>query len=157
MKRGIPSELGLRAAFKKHKGASFGFIIKELYWELRYAWQRAWVGYDYTDVFELGHNFAARMPVLLRDFKENNIALFTDSETGQTFSETETDAILDEMIFYFENCDEDHVYERIHGVSGYAENEMYDMKKWTAAYEELKRCQSEALRLFSKWCWNLWY
>lgn len=104
---------GLRNALKHTKGASLRYKLRTLYWEMRYAWQRAWRGYDFTDVFELGYNFAARMPILLREFKENNVALFTDHESHTTLTEEETDKVLDDMIFYFENCDEDHVYKRL--------------------------------------------
>lgn len=148
---------GLKFALQKTKGANIIYRLRELLWELRYAWQRAWSGYDNTDVFELGYNFAEKMPTLLKEFKENNIALFTDGETGETLSEEETDAVLDNLIFLFENCNEDHVYKRLFGVEYWEEKDGYDKEKWTATYKELNRCQEEAMRLFSKWCWRLWY
>ena len=141
------------------KGASFRYKVKELYWQLRDAWQRAWRGYDYTDVFELGFNFVERMPTLLRDFKENNVTLFPDLDNPDRISltEEETNAVLDEMIFYFENCDEDVVYERLFGVNPYDENEKYNHERWVEASKERKRCWSEAMRLFAKWSSALWY
>jgi hypothetical protein len=108
-------------------------------------------------VFELGFNFVGRMPILLREFKENNVALFPDLDNPDrmTLTEEETNAVLDEMIFYFENCNEEHVYKRLFDVCPY--DEEFDYTKWRKAYEESNRCWKEAMRLFSKWSMYLWY
>ena len=92
---------------------------------MRYAWQRAWRGYDFTDVFELGYNFTTKMPVLLTEFLKNNVGLFYDAEADKQLDEEETNAVIKEMIFYFENCDEDHVYQRLHQNRYYEDGE-YD-------------------------------
>lgn len=149
------SDFGLCNALRKTKGEKLRYRTRNLFWELRYAFQRAWRGYDFTDVFELGYNIASRMPVLLKEFKENNIALFTDQETGRTLSEEETNQVLDELIFYFENCDEDHVYKRLYGIESWEED--FNRKHLDLVYKELNRCRTEAMRLFSKWIWQLWY
>ena len=147
-------KIGLNGYFQMVKGASLGFKIKELRWQIRYAWRRAWFGYDDVDVFDLGYSFAYKMPVLLRDFKKNNVALFYDEEADKHLNEEETNAVLDEMIFYFDNCDENVVYDRVLGKDWDYKFDREDMIKADA---ELNRCREEALRLFSKWCWRLWY
>ena len=149
--------IGFKGALKNIKDLSLKLKIKELYWQLRYAWQRAWIGYDSTDIFELGFNFVERMPILLREFKENNIALFPDLDNPDRLSLTaeETNAVIDEMIFYFENCDEDVVYQRLYGIDPYEDGCVYE--KWLAAHNEADRCWNEAMRLFSKWSMCLWY
>ena len=147
---------GLRHALEKTRGASLRFRVRDFLWELRYAWQRAWLGYDRTDVFELGYNIVNKMPILLTDFLENNIGLFYDREAGRQLDEEETNVIIKEMIFYFENCDEDHVYQRLYK-KPYYEDGKYDSGKWESVRIELERCRTEALRLFSKWCFDLWY
>lgn len=153
----MKTSIGLKGCFKQCKGAGLRFRAKELYWQIRYAWQRAWIGYDNTDVFELGFNFVERMPFLLREFKKYNDALFPDLDKGcgASLTEEETDAILDEMIFYFENCNEDVVYKRLYGVDPYEDE--YDYEKWKLAGEEMHRCWDEAMKLFSKWSMCLWY
>lgn len=153
----MKKSIGLKGVLKRTKGSGLKWKIKTVYWELRYAWQRAWRGYDFTDVFELGFNFVERMPFLLKDFKKNNIALFPALDDPERFSltEEETDAVLDELIFYFENCNEDFVYKRLHGIDPYEDE--YNYEKWKAAYEEMNRCWKEAMRLFSKWSMCLWY
>lgn len=152
------NNIGLKSFWSNTKGASFSFRMKELYWQLRYAWQRAWRGYDFTDVFELGYNFVGRMPILLKEFKEHNAGLFPalDDKNRSSLTKEETDAILDEMIFYFENCDEEYVYKRLFGENSYY-NEPFDHTKWRYAWEERNRCWDEAMKLFSKWSGHLWY
>ena len=77
--------LGLKGAWKKYKGASLRFRIKEYYWDLRYAWQRAWRGYDNIDVFDLGFITLKKMPILLREFKKHNDALFHNLENNTDY------------------------------------------------------------------------
>lgn len=152
----MDSWLGLRRAWSRTKGARLTYRIAELIWEIRYAWQRAWRGYDHTDIVNLGAHIASKMPVLLREFKEHNISLFPNLDGDRlSLTEEETNAIIDDMIFYFENCDEDFVYRRLFGVDSWKED--YDSEKWNKVGVELQRCRAEALRLFSKWCWCLWY
>lgn len=153
----MKQSIGFKGVLKSTKGMGLRLRIETVYWQLRYAWQRAWIGYDSTDVFELGFNFVERMPFLLRDFKKYNNALFPDLDNGfgAALTEEETDAVLDEMIFYFENCNEDYVYKRLYGIDPYEDE--YDYEKWKVANEETNRCWKEAMRLFSKWSMCLWY
>ena len=78
---------------ERTKGASLRYKLREFLWQLRYAWQRAWRGYDFTDVFELGYNFTAKMPVLLAEFLKNNVGLFYDAEADKQLDEEETNAV----------------------------------------------------------------
>lgn len=49
-----------------------------------------------------------------------------------------------------------YVYQRLHQNRYYEDGE-YDPEKWESVRVELERCRAEALRLFSKWCFHLWY
>ena len=155
----MKKSIGLKGVLGNYKGASLRVRLREFYWQLRYAWQRAWKGYDYTDVFELGFNFVERMPILLKEFKENNVALFPslDDKSKICLTEDETNAVLDEMIFYFENCNEDHVYERLYGVSFYDDESEDKFNRYNIAYKEMELCWKEAMHLFAKWSMCLWY
>ena len=103
----------------------------------------------------LGTTSPLRCPFYL-EFLKNNVGLFYDAEADKQLDEEETNAVIKEMIFYFENCDEDHVYQRLHQNRYYEDGE-YDPEKWESVRVELERCRAEALRLFSKWCFHLWY
>ena len=88
--------------------------------------------------------------------KKRNCALFPDKDGGKlSLTKEETDAVIDEMIFYFENCDEDVVYKRLFGKC-ICDTE-YDEEEMKQVYEELNRCETEAMRLLSKWIMHLWY
>lgn len=84
------TKFGLNGFLERTKGASLRYKLREFWWQLRYAWQRAWRGYDFTDVFELGYNFTAKMPVLLAEFLKNNVGLFYDTEADKQLDEEET-------------------------------------------------------------------
>lgn len=148
----------LHSTRNRIKGFRMGFRLREMMWELRYAWQRAWRGYDSTDVFELGFNFISLMPVLLREFRSKTIALLPDPDNpGKAHTEEETQRILDEMIFCFENCDEDVVWERVVG-KPLSEISDYDILESTKSVsEEMQRNYKRAMELFSKYAWHLWY
>ena len=154
--------LGLKGAWKKHKDANLRFRIREYCWEIRYAWQRAWRGYDNIDVFDLGFMTLRKMPTLLREFKKRNNGLFNDPDNkGHSLTEEETDAIIDRMIFLFENSyDADVCYKRIFGTTAH-DDMMADREDWNerymAACAERNKCYKEALELFEKWGYELWY
>lgn len=148
---------GLKDYLHYHQGEPLKQYFTTLYWQIRYAWQRAWRGYDDTDVFELVYNFTSRMSVLLREFKKYNGTLFCDFHHGEKIDLTEeqTDTVLDEMLFYFENCEFITVYERLWGDKKLNESERINAVK--AAVEEHSRCWDMAMKLFGKWSNNLWY
>lgn len=153
--------LGLKGAWKKHQGARLRFRIKEYCWDLRYAWQRAWRGYDNIDVFDLGFITLEKMPILLREFKKHNDALFYNLENNTYLTEEETNAIIDHMIFLFENSyDTDICYKRLFGVESH-EDVLADREDWHERYKaaniERSKCYEEALELFKKWGYQLWY
>lgn len=87
------TKFGLNGFLERTKGASLRYKLREFWWQLRYAWQRAWRGYDFTDVFELGYNFTDKMPVLLAEFLKNNVGLFYDVEADKQLDEEETYAL----------------------------------------------------------------
>ena len=153
--------LGLKGAWKKHKGASLKFRIKEYVWDIRYAWQRAWHGYDNIDIFDLGFVILRKMPILLSEFKRYNDSLFHDLDSHSDLSEEETNAIIDRMIFLFENSyDVDVCYKRLFDVNSH-EDVLSDHEEWHERYKaaciERNKCYEEALELFKKWGYQLWY
>ena len=147
--------LGLSTVWRRTKdNPNLKRRIAALMTELRYAWQRAWRGYDDADVFDLGFRFVERMPILLQEYKRHNDCLLRDQEQGKDYTEEETERIIDEMIFYFQNCSETFTYQRIFGVS--ISEDDFSCDRCLAAAAEAQRCRVVALRLFSKWCFSLW-
>lgn len=141
--------IGLREFKTEYRNCSFRYKIKELYWQIKYAWQRAWRGYDDVEVFELSGRFTERMLPILKDFRKNNIGLFGNGK--RWLSENETNQIIDAMIFHLENSDANGWVDLI---------EAYDDKYYEdiRTYEMLARLhEKEFLRLFCKWFDSLWY
>lgn len=149
--------LGLKDALAVILGKQGGLKYKArvLYWELRYAWQRAWRGYSDEDVFDLCGVFPERMTAILKSFKENNIALLYDEEKKRCLNETETDAVLDEIIAAFESCDEEKLFE---DALGYRyDTGDYSIEEMDEIGGRLYENEKNAMRLLSKWIWRLWY
>lgn len=148
-------ELGLATAWERSKDYMGYRRVRLLLKEIKYAWERAWYGYDSLDVGDLGFSLAKRMKVLLSEFKINNDTLLRDPETGREYTVDETNRVLDEMITAFDGCEEAVVYYR-----------MKEEKKrrgdrseigWDEGKEITDSNRKEALRLLSKWCFQLWY
>ena len=133
--------------------------IQMLLVELRYAWQRAWRGYDDVDVRSFGPLFMERTLKILRIFRQRNIIqLPTFDQTGKitTFlSDDETNAVLDRMIRCFELADEDAVFELLWGKDWATHSLSFEEIK--TVYEVRDRHAREALELFAKYCEHLWY
>ena len=151
-------KLGLSDALKR--------IRKEFIWplrgkvlrrELRYAWQRAWYGFDEDEVQNLGENFAYRMSVLLRAFKKNYDSRLRDPETLYLYMREETIQIIDKMIHLFDNCEELSAFRDLHGVEMWEDDDQIVLEHVETAQEECARCRKEALKLFSKFCFQLWH
>ena len=129
--------------------------IRELHWNTRYAFQRAWRGYDNTDVFDLGFGFLEKMPVLLKEFLQCNEALFHDPITGKDMSKEETDAVLREMIWNFEGANEDVAHKRRFGTE-YGEISL-TIEQHRQLADDMVACREKAMELFSSYLPQLWY
>ena len=74
-------KIGLNGFRDKYKGCKFRYKLRQLRWELRYAWHRAWEGFDDQDIFNLDDQFIDRMIVLLTEYNKYDICLFVDPES----------------------------------------------------------------------------
>lgn len=134
---------------KNYEGARLRYKLKRLRWELKYAWQRAWRGYDDVAVFECFDSFLKWIIPVLKDFRKTYSGMWVkdfDEEKQEPICYTaeEQDAILDEMIMHFEMADEDWYYNQ---KETFEYNEMYDKMEYH---------KNKALKMFSKYFWNLW-
>jgi hypothetical protein len=145
--------IGLKEFIKTYRDSSSKYKLKELCWQLRYAWQRAWRGYDDVEVFDLSFKFIERIVPILKDYKKNNVALFTDRKTSYILTEEETDEILDEMISLFENSDANTWIEK----TNYDSSNKEDLNKICEYEQKAWENKKKGLALFVKWFDNLWY
>lgn len=118
-------ELGLKDFFK-HK-YSLRYFVKQLRWELRYAWRRAWLGYDDVDMIECYEMFRRRMIKILEDFTHNGHAYLNIPNESQNykellkkfpegyFDEEHTEIIYETMIYHLRMMDEDYIEKQLYG------------------------------------------
>lgn len=144
---------GLKGCLARWKGSGILLRFKMIAREIKYAWQRAWRGYDFRDVKNLGFNIVDKMPVLLKEFKKHNHQLFVD-DNNRFLNETETENIIDRLIYCFENSNEDYVYERLFGIQIWEDK--YDKERCNKVAEEIFKNKKEAFNLLEKWTYNLW-
>lgn len=136
---------------KNFKGYSLWNKIKELFWQIRYAWQRAWRGYDNADVFNLDVEFTKRMLPILKNFKQDNIGCWYDKINNRWMTLEETNSIVQKMIDLLEHCDEN---EWLDMNLNLIEDKDYELIKEIElkAYKNRK----EFLKIFSEWFDCLW-
>lgn len=151
--------IGLREFNKEYKGTSFAWRSQMFFQEIKYAWQRAWRGYDDQDIFEFSGQFLNRTVKILEEFKESNCSLFCkpDYVNGSNnnindsfYTEKETNEIIDKIIFGLKNSDGDKIIED-KNISSMDFDGMY------SCFEEASRNEKESLELFVKFFDQLWY
>ena len=147
--------IGLRDFHKTYKGASFGYRLRELRWQLRYAWQRAWRGYSDVDVFDFSYAFMEKIVLILKDFRKNNIALWIEDKGSDAYTQldkTQTDAILDKMIALAENSNSDAWVDM-----GLNPQKPEDMIKIEEFERNAEKKLKEFLEMFAKYFQQMWY
>ena len=151
-------KIGLNGFRDRYKGCRFLYKLKQLIWELRYAWRRAWEGFDDQDIFNLNDQFIDRMIVLLTEYNKHNLSLFVDPESPEGelkyFTEEETRQVVAKMIWYFENCKEEVVGERLYGEDWM---DIKDIKVYESIHDEMIRCKNMAFKMLSDYFYQLWY
>mgnify|MGYP006967156754 CR=1 FL=1 len=166
-------DLGLKDFFissRKNKLRLRHFFSK-LRWELRYAWRRAWFGYDDVDMFECFEMFRRRMIRILEDFIKHGNSLFPipiRSEhydellkrfSNVSFDEEHTEIIYRTMIYHLHMMDKDYVEKILYGNNIYDDDyeigcrSMEDYKRIDSVMEQNK---DAFMKLFSLFYFHLW-
>lgn len=119
--------------------------IKNVYWEVRYGFQRMFKGYDGVDVFETYYKFTDRYSKILTRLRKNHVGYPYD------LTEEKWDNILDEMIYHLYYMVEDNV---INDLKRDVPNEWHPSQKNIDVVME--KHKDEFFKLFSKYFYNLW-
>lgn len=159
--------LGLKGSWKETKGHSLIYRLKELKWNFKYAWQRAWHGWDSRDMFNMYTSFIDRRKEILKAYRNKHFTLLNIPEEYRDifnnrlfFDDDETNMILDIMIYHLDMMDEDYVEKLLYGKNVYDDD--YDpFKDWSL--EKGKRISSIVeqnknafMKLFTIFFWDLW-
>ena len=166
-------DLGLRDFFvsSAKEKPRLRHFFRKFRWELRYAWRRAWFGYDDVDMFECFEMFRRRMIRILEDFIKHGDSLFnipTQSKHYEEllkkfsqgyFDEEHTELIYQTMIFHLQMMDEDYVEKMLYGNNVYDDNyeigcrSIEDNKRINSVMEQNK---DAFMKLFSLFYFHLW-
>lgn len=114
--------------------------------------------FDDQDIFDLDDQFIDRMIVLLTEYNKHTVKLFVDPKSSKGelkyFTEEETRQVVEKMIWYFENCKEEVVGERLYGEDWM---DIKDVKVYESIYDEMLRCKNIAFKMLSDYFYQLWY
>ena len=145
-------------------------FLKKLRWELKYAWRRAWFGYDDVDMFECFEMFRRRMIKILEDFIKHGNGLLNLPQESEHYNELSkkfpgyfdkenTKLIYQTMIFHLQMMDEDYVEKKLYGNNVYDD----DYEIGCRSIEDHKRISSVIrqnknafMKLFSLFYFDLW-
>ena len=170
----MSNRLGLKGCLKDYKGMHFRYKIERILYELKYAWQRAWRGYDDTEIWDIDFTIKNRLITLLQDYKERCVCLwwcpdgydwskvceYNKPACKYVFSKEQMDAIIDTFIFHLQMSDEDFVEKKLYGLNIYDD----EYETGCRTYEDYKKIskvrkqnQDAAIKLLGLLMDQLWY
>ncbi len=165
--------IGLKDFHKKYKGSRLPYKAKQLCNELKYAFQRAWRGYDDVDVFDFFDNFRERTLLCLKDLKIHSVGVWWVPESLENydklghldtccnkryFNDEETKMIIDTMIYHLKMSDESYVARHLHH-NDFFENSCLGEKAYekSITYYTIARQNKELfMKLFNLFYYDLW-
>jgi hypothetical protein len=121
------------------------YKVKDFYWDIRYAFQRAHKGYDYLDVISTYSKFMDRYTKILTKYKENKHGY------PARMPEEEWNKIIETMLFHLHYMDEDNVYEEL--CKDVPDNWI---PRWETSGEIMEHHKTEFFKLFSEHFYDLW-
>lgn len=122
-----------------------GFKVKNLYYQVKYGFQRMFRGYDDTEVFNTDLTFIDRYLKILKDFKKHHCAHPCELTPEQW------NAVLDEMIKHLTLMNENNVMSKLK--KGMPDSFEPDYK---TVNEIQNKHKDEFFKLFSEWFYSLW-
>ena len=165
--------LGLKDFFVhiKTNKTNIKCFFRELRWQLKYAWRRAWYGYDDVDMFECFEMFRRRMIRNLEDFIKHGNGLLNLPQESEHYNELlekfpegyfddeNTKLIYQTMIFHLQMMNEDYVEKILYGNNVYDDDyeigcrSIEDHKR---IYSVMRQNKNAFMKLFSLFYYDLW-
>lgn len=166
-------DLGLKDFFvsSRKEKIRLRHFLREFRWELRYAWRRAWIGYDDTDMFECFEMFRRRMIKILEDFVKYGHGLLNLPQESEHynellerfpeghFDEESTKFIYQTMIFHLQMMDENYVEKKLYGDNIYDDDYEVDYRSigdYKRIYSVMRQNKDAFMKLFSLFYFDLW-
>ena len=127
---------GLKYFNQKYEGCWLHRKLRFFFRELKYAWQRAWKGYDDTALWSFSDAFRDWViPVLeekieiIQDNEECCWLPDTDTKTRCIANREEMQSALESLIINLQMTDIDHVIEQIYGKNWHEKGKSLDWEK----------------------------
>ena len=145
------------------KGTGVKFKLRHLHHHLKWAWQRAWRGYDDPDVWGCTDTMRDRLIDILEDYKKNrhcNWNVPSECPThniiyGSYYSTEWTDALIDTLLFHIKMSDEDYCFSMVYPEFDILKG-VYDKEKIMRAHRIRKQNQDAAFELLKIFWDELW-
>lgn len=164
--------VGLKKRLKLYKGCSIRYKVESLIRELKYAWQRAWCGYDDLEIWNMDSSIRNKLIVWLRAYKENRHCLWWCPDgydwsqvcekdkwvERYNFSPEQMDIIIDTFIFHLLMSDEDYVEKKLYGNNAWDDDYVVMDKKrdYKRIFNVRKQNQDAAIKLLGLLMDELW-
>ena len=167
------NDLGLKDFFvsSRKEKIRLRHFFREFRWELRYAWRRAWIGYDDVDMFECFEMFRRRMIRILEDFIKHGHGLLNLPQESEHYNELlerfpkryfddeNTEVIYRTMIFHLQMMDEYYVEKILYGNNVYDDNYEFvcrSIEDHKMIYSVMRQNKNAFMKLFSLFYFDLW-
>ena len=156
-----PTTMRLKGFWRDRKGDGqrFRYKLKDYYWQIHWACQRAWNGYDYLDVCSSGFRLCERLQAQLKEFYKYHHELVDDPEIDEA-----TLKIIDLLEY---GVEEDYSYKTLFpdapdcevdcGKWGTVKLPEYTKEQYIAAEQHTNEKLLEAFTLIGKHIRGLWY
>ena len=167
------NDLGLKDFFvsSKKEKPKLRYFLRQLRWELKYAWRRVWIGYDDVDFFECFEMFRRRMIRILEDFINHGNGLLNLPQESEHYNELlerfpegyfddeNTKLIYRTMIFHLQMMDENYVEKKLYGNNIYDDDYEVDYRSigdYKRIYSVMRQNKDAFMKLFSLFYYDLW-
>ena len=167
------NDLGLKDFFVSNRKEKIKLrhFFRELHWELKYAWRRAWFGYDDVDMFECFEMFRRRMIRIMEDFIRHGHGLLNLPQESEHYNELlkkfpercfddkNTKLIYQTMIFHLHMMDEDYVEKILYGNNVYDDDyevSCRSIEDHKRIYSVMRQNKNAFIKLFSLFYYDLW-
>ena len=167
------NDLGLKDFYvsSKKEKPKLRYFLRQLRWELKYAWRRVWIGYDDVDMFECFEMFRRRMIKILEDFVKHGHGLLNLPQESEHYNELlerfpegyfddeNTKLIYRTMIFHLQMMDENYVEKKLYGNNIYDDDYEVDYRSigdYKRIYSVMRQNKDAFMKLFSLFYYDLW-
>lgn len=144
------------------KGCRSTYIFTHVLRHLKWAWQRAWRGYDDLDVWGCCETMRDRLIDILIEYKKNrhldwSVVPEHEAYFNSLYYPSEwTDAILDTLIFHIKMSDKDYCLEVLYPECDFLNGGHLSSDQWKRVWSVRKQNADAAFDILKVYWEHLW-